>query len=154
MIIIVVVILVVTSKVAIWDFLQSPCCTVKCLLDVCSLTDEGGEETRVPRKHPNDKLQKILHTKARKFKPQLRLCTGHNRLNSHMHSKLKLASSPTCPCGQEDQTTERVLQRCPLHKATREDVWPVNTPLTTKLYSCKQELEKMVSFISRVALIV
>ena len=84
----------------------------------------------------------------------VRLRTGHNRLNSHVHRKLKLAPSPTCPCGQEDQTTEHVLQRCPLHKATREDVWPVSTPLMTKLYGCKQELEKTTSFISRAALIV
>ena len=72
----------------------------------------------------------------------VRLRTGHNRLNSHIHGKLKLTSSPTCPCGQEDQTTEHVLQRCLLHKATREDVWPVSTSRTTKLYGCKQELEK------------
>ena len=70
-----------------------------------------------------------------------------------MHGKLKLASSPTCPCGQEDQTTEHVLQRCPLHKATR-DVWPVSTSPATKLYGCKQELEKTASFTSRAALIV
>ena len=63
----------------------------------------------------------------------MRLRTGHNRLNSHMHRKLKLAPSPTCPCGQDEQTTEHVLQRCPIHKATREDVWPVSTSLTTKL---------------------
>ena len=84
----------------------------------------------------------------------VRLRTGHNRPNSHMHGKLKLAPSPACPYGQEDQTTEHVLQRCPLHKATREDVWPVSTPLMTKLYGCKQELEKTTSFISRAALIV
>ena len=78
---------------------------------------------------------------------------AHNRLNSHMHGKLKLASSPSCPCGQEDQTTEHALQRCPLHKATREDVWPVSTPLTTKIYGCKQELEKTASFVSRAVLI-
>ena len=83
----------------------------------------------------------------------VRLRTGHNRLNSHMHHKLKLAPSPTCPCGQEEQTTEHVLQRCPLYKATREDVWPVSTSLTTKLYGCKQELEK-TSFISPAVLIV
>ena len=71
-----------------------------------------------------------------------------------MHRKLKLAPSPTCPCGQEEQTTEHVLQRCPLHKATREDVWPVSTSLTTQRYGCKQELEKTTSFISRAALIV
>ena len=69
---------------------------------------------------------------------------------SHMHSKLKLAFSLTCPCGQEDQTTEHVLQRCPLDKATREDVWPVSTSLTTKLYGCKQELEKTPSGLDRV----
>ena len=84
----------------------------------------------------------------------MRLRTGHNRLNSHMHRKLKLASSPTCPCGPEDQTTEMVLQRCPLHKVIREDVWPVSTSLTTKLYGGKQDLEKTTSFISREVLIV
>ena len=83
----------------------------------------------------------------------VRLRTGHNRLNSQMNGKLKLASSPTCPFGQEDQTTEHVLQRYPFHKATRKDVWPVSTSLMTKLYGCKQELEK-TSFISRAALIV
>ena len=81
------------------------------------------------------------------------LPTGHGRLNSPMHGKPKLASSPTCPCGQEDQTSEHVLQRCPLHKVLR-DVCPVSTPLTTKLYGCKQELEKTTSFISRAAVIV
>ena len=84
----------------------------------------------------------------------VRLGARHNRLNCHMHCKLKLASSPTCLCGQEDQSTEHVLQRCPLHKFARADVWPVSTPLTTRLYGCKQELEKMASFISRAALIV
>ena len=77
----------------------------------------------------------------------VRLRTSHNRLNSHMHRKLKLAPLPTCPCGQEEQTAEHVLQRCPLYEAT-EDVWPVSTSLTTKLYGCKQELEKTTSFIS------
>ena len=83
----------------------------------------------------------------------VRLRTGHTRLNSQKHGKLNLAPSSTRPCCQEDQTTEHALQRCPLHKATREDVWPVSTPLTTKLYGCKQELEK-TTFISREALIV
>ena len=82
----------------------------------------------------------------------VRLRTRHNRLNNHMHGKLKLVPSPTCPCGQEDQTTEHILQRCPLHKATR-DVWPVSTSLMTKFCGCKQELEKTTSFISRVAFI-
>ena len=104
----------------------------------------------MPRSQRDD-----YHLLSRKQRVILvRLRAGHYRLNSQMHGKLKLAPSPTCPCGQEDQTTEHVQQRCPLHKATREDVWPVSTPLTTKLYGCKQELKKTTSFISRAALIV
>ena len=61
---------------------------------------------------------------------------------------------PHQPAPVVKKTKPYVLQRCPLHKATREDVWPVSTPLTTKLYGCKQELEKTTSFISRAALIV
>ena len=69
----------------------------------------------MPRSQRDD-----CHLLSRKQKVVLvRLRTGHNRLNSHMHGKLKLACSPTCPCGQEDQTTEHVLHRCPLHKAAR-----------------------------------
>ena len=37
------------------------------------LSDEGGEETGVLRETPDDKLQKMPHTKARKFKPKPRL---------------------------------------------------------------------------------
>ena len=103
-----------------------------------------------PKLHRDD-----YHLLSRKQQVILvRLHTGHNRLNSHMHRKLKLAPSPTCPCGRDEQTTEHVLQRCPLYKATREDEWPVSTSLTTKLHGCKQELEKTTSFISRAALIV
>ena len=45
-----------------------------------------------------------------------------------MHPKLKLASPPTCLCSQEDQITDYVLQLCPLHNVTREDVWTVSNP--------------------------
>ena len=103
----------------------------------------------MPRSQRDD-----YHLLSRKQQVVLvRLRIGHNRLKCHMRGKLKLASSPACPCGQEDQTTEHFLQRCPLHKATREDVWPVSTPLTTKLNSWKQELTKTTSFISLATLI-
>ena len=115
-----------------------------------------SEKKTLIRALTKPKLQRDdYHLLSRKQQVILvRLRTGHNRLNSHMHRKLKLAPSPTCPCGREEQTVEHVLQRCPLYEATREDVWPVSTSLTTKLYGCKQELEKTTSFISRAALIV
>ena len=37
------------------------------------LTDEGWEETGVPGETPDDELQKMPHTKARKFEPHTRL---------------------------------------------------------------------------------
>ena len=116
----------------------------------------GACELLTSRDMAKPKLQRDdYHLLSRKQQVILvRLRTGHNRLNSHMHRKLKLAPSPTCPCGREEQTVEHVLQRCPLYEATREDVWPVSTSLTTKLYGCRQELEKTTSFISRAALIV
>ena len=53
------------------------------------------------------------------------MSTGHNRLNDHMHQKLKLVPLSTCPCGQEEETTDHILQRCPLDQVARQDVWLV-----------------------------
>ena len=95
------------------------------------------------------------HTKCYYWRePRAQLQTGVNSNLLSMHRKLKLASSLTRLCGQEDHTSEYVLQRCPLHKAAKEDVRPISTPLTTKLYGCMQELEKTTSFTSPAALIV
>ena len=77
----------------------------------------------------------------------MRLRTGHCRLNAHMFRKLKLAPSPTCPCGLEDQTPEHVLQTCPLLQGLRETTWPAATPMHTKLHGCRQDLETTASFI-------
>ena len=82
----------------------------------------------------------------------VRLRTGHNRLNSHMHRKLKLVPSPTCPCGLEDQTAEHILQRCPLHNNLRHEMWPADTPLQTKLYGGIDDLQRTTAFISRTKL--
>ncbi|KAK7092453.1 hypothetical protein V1264_008193 [Littorina saxatilis] len=94
------------------------------------------------------------HTLSREQQVNLiRLRTGHNRLNAHMNRKFKLAPSPTCACGQEDQTAEHILQRCPLLDEERKEVWPSPTPLQTKLYGSRQELEK-TTFITSAGLIV
>ncbi|KAK7092498.1 hypothetical protein V1264_008235 [Littorina saxatilis] len=95
------------------------------------------------------------HTMSREQHVNLiRLRTGHNRLNAHMNRKFKLAPSPTCACGQEDQTAEHILQRCPLLDEERKEVWPSPTPLQTKLYGSRQELEKTTTFITSAGLIV
>ena len=38
-----------------------------------------------------------------------------------------IVPSPTCPCGEEDQTTEHVLQRCNKHQPERIAQWPSAT---------------------------
>ena len=66
----------------------------------------------VPRSQRDD-----YHQLSRKQQIVLvRFRTGHNRLNSHMHGKLKLAPSPTCPCGQEDQTQSTFYKDAPFTK--------------------------------------
>ncbi|XP_045161045.2 uncharacterized protein LOC123525949 [Mercenaria mercenaria] len=77
-----------------------------------------------------------------------RLRTGHNRLNAHMCTKLKLSPSPMCPCGLEQQTAEHILQRCPRLENQRKNVWPNSTPMKTKVHGKKEDLNKTASFIA------
>ena len=71
-----------------------------------------------------------------------RLRSGHNMLIAHIHRKLKIVPSPTCPCGEEDQTTEHVLQRCNRHQPDRIAQWPSANPLHQKLDGGLEDLNK------------
>ena len=82
----------------------------------------------------------------------IRLRTGHNRLNSHMHRKMNLVPSPLCPCGTEDQTTEHILQRCPAYQHLRQQTWSDGTSLHQKLYGKKEVLKRTVGFIQQAGL--
>ena len=76
----------------------------------------------------------------------VRLHTGHNRLNIPQAEDGTLS----CPCGREDETTERVLQGWALHEALREDNYVVRERShdNAKLNGCGQELEKTISLVS------
>ena len=82
----------------------------------------------------------------------IRLRTGHNRLNSHMHRRMNIVPSPLCTCGTEDQTTEHILQRCPACQHVRQHIWSDGTSLHQKLYGKKEELERTVGFIQQAGL--
>jgi ribonuclease HI len=84
----------------------------------------------------------------------LRLRSGHNRLNHHMATKLKLVPSPLCPCGKENQTAEHILQACPNHSALRDTFWPKETALQEKLYGIKEELERTAQFAQQTGLMI
>ena len=81
-----------------------------------------------------------------------------------MYRKLKLVPSPNLPMWSRRPKSQRALfsiEREPLHQAARQDVWPTDTPLTTKLYGCRQELgkekekkKKPTTFIIRIKKIV
>ena len=82
----------------------------------------------------------------------LRLRSGHNRLNHHMATKLKLVPSPLCTCGSDNQTAEHVLQTCPTLENDRKTIWRTEVPLKQKLYGTTRELERTAHFIRRTGL--
>ena len=82
----------------------------------------------------------------------IRLRTGHNRLNTHMHRNINLVPSPLCTCGTEDQTTVHILQRCPAYQHLRQQILSDGTSLHQKLYGKKEVLERTVGFIQQAGL--
>ena len=51
-----------------------------------------------------------------------RLRTGHNRLNCHLYSNLHIGHTEQCPCCTGSQTTEHLLQSCPIYKRLRKGI--------------------------------
>ena len=49
----------------------------------------------------------------------IRIASGHNRLNNHMH-KLKLTESPCCECSDARQTVQHILMDCPIFTEQRD----------------------------------
>ena len=76
-----------------------------------------------------------------------RLRTGHNRLNYHLYSKLRIGHTEQCPCGTGSQTTEHLLQFCPTYEPLRKGIWPDHTPLARKLYGSLRDLRCTATFI-------
>ena len=81
-----------------------------------------------------------------------RLCSGHNRLKKHMHTKFKIGTSPNCPCGNIAQTAEHILQDCPLHAELRQQTWPKPSTLDDKLNGTEYNLAQTVEFIKATGL--
>ena len=75
-----------------------------------------------------------------------RLRTGHNRLNYHLYTKLRIGQTEQCPCRTDSQTTEHLLQSCPLFEALRQRTWPDHTPMVQKLYGSLEDLQRTATF--------
>ena len=70
-----------------------------------------------------------------------------NRLNHHMYTKFHIGTTEQCPCGTGSQTTEHLLQSCPLYKALRQMTWPDHTPVARKLYGSLEDLQRTATFV-------
>ena len=82
----------------------------------------------------------------------LRLRTGHNRLNSHMHKTMKLVQSPLCTCQTENQSADHILQDCPTFTNLRTQIWPDGISLHQQLYGTTEDLRRTVGFIRQTGL--
>ena len=61
------------------------------------------------------------------------LRTGHCGLRKHL-KRLGLADSAHCECGFEEQTPEHILQTCPHLETVRQQFWPEETEVDSKLW--------------------
>ena len=51
--------------------------------------------------------------------------------------KLSICHTEQCTCGTGSQTTEQLLQSCPLYELLRKGIWPDHTPLARKFYGSR-----------------
>ena len=101
------------------------------------------EIAKPPRQEPDD--YHLLNRAGQTI--IFRLRTGHNRLNYHMYTKLKIGRTPLCACETAPQTSQHILQACPLLDSEREKCWPTQTSIERKLYGKLDELRRTVGFI-------
>ena len=131
-----------------------------------SLAKEGTTKEQVDRSTSYPEVKTILkakqHSKWRHKHPRynkadpynllreqvtvFRLRTGHNRLNYHLHSKLRIGHTEQRPCGTGSQTTEHLLHSCPIYEPLRKEIWPDHTPVARKLYGSLRDLRCTATF--------
>ena len=80
-----------------------------------------------------------------------RLHTGHCGLRKHL-KRLGLADSAHCECGSEEQTPEHILQPCPHLETVRQQFWPEDTEVGTKLWGQAAELQQTADFLAATGL--
>ena len=80
-----------------------------------------------------------------------RLRSGHCGLRKHL-KRLGLADSAHCECGSEEQTPEHILQTCPHLETVRQQFWPEDTEVGTKLWGHAAELQRTADFLAATGL--
>ena len=80
-----------------------------------------------------------------------RLCTGHCGLRKRP-KRLGLADSAHGKSGAEEQTPEHILQTCPHLETVRQQFWPEDTEVGTKLWGQAAELHRTADFLAATGL--
>ena len=65
---------------------------------------------------------------------------------------MDLADSAHCECGSEEQTPEHILQTCPHLETVRQQFWPEDTEVGTKLWGQAVELQRTADFLAATGL--
>ena len=79
------------------------------------------------------------------------LRTGRCGLRKHL-KRLGLDDSAHCECGSEEQTPEHILQTCPHLETVRQQFWPEDTEVGTKLWGQAAELQRTADFLEATGL--
>ena len=80
-----------------------------------------------------------------------RLRTGHCGLRKHL-KRLSLADSSQCEYSSEEQTPEHILQTCPHLETVRQQFWPEDTEVGTKLWGQAAKRQRTVDFLAATSL--
>ena len=108
---------------------------------------KAKEQQKWKQQHPHYNRSDPFYLLTRREQVCIfRLRTGHNRLNHHMFNKLRIGQTEQCPCKTGSQTTEHLLQSCPLHEVLRTRTWPDPIPVTRKLYGSLEDLRRTATF--------
>ena len=83
-----------------------------------------------------------------------RLRIDHNHLNYHLYSKLCNGHTKQCPCRTGSQTTEHLLQSCPIYEPLRKGIWPDHIPVALKLYVSLGDLRCTTIFIEETGIFI
>ena len=109
---------------------------------------KAKQHSKWRHKHPRyNKADPYYLLTRREQVTVFRLRTGHNRLNYHLYSKLRIGHTEQCPCVTGSQTTEHLLQSCPTYEPLRKGIWPDHTPVARKLYGSLRDLRCTATFI-------
>ena len=130
-----------------WYRLQGCVVQTHNAIQVCAVLSPIFLGNRVPNSSYDPQKDQINTLGRRTQTTIFRLRTGHCGLRKRL-KKLGLADSAHCECGSEEQTPEHILQTCPHLETVRQQFWPEDTEVGTKLWGQTAELQRTSDFLA------